>query len=77
MMGNIAEETRDRLKRVLIQDKLSSPLRVSEILREEIHHILSSYMELAEGVKFAINLDANGNYDISFLAKARKIYKIK
>lgn len=76
-MGNLAEETKDRLKRVLIQDKLSSPLRVSEILREEIHHILSSYMELSEGVKFSIELDVNGNYNLNFSAKAKEIYKIK
>ena len=49
-----AESSKERLNRILIQDKLSSPERISEILRKEIAEVLSQYMNVEPGV-IAVN----------------------
>lgn len=78
MKKSVASESSERLKRVLMQDKLSNPARLSEIIKEEIVFVLSSYMDiLSRDIEFFVSVDDNGLYSIDVRAKARRIYSVR
>ena len=68
-----AEESKERLNRILIQDKLASPQRISEILRLEIAEVLSQYMNV-DDIKFSIHIERNGRYEIFVKAITSRIF---
>ena len=68
-----AESSKERLNRILIQDKLSSPERISEILRKEIAEVLSQYMNV-ENVKVSIHVSNTGEYEVLLKAVASRFF---
>lgn len=68
-----AEESKERLNRILIQDKLSSPQRISEILRKEIAEVLMQYMSV-ESIKFSIHVAKDGEYEVLVKANASRFF---
>ena len=67
------EESKERLNRILIQDKMSSPQRISEILRLEIAEVLSQYMNV-DDIKFSIHIAKDGQYEIFVKAITSRIF---
>ncbi len=78
MASNLAYESSERLKKVLLQDKLSNPERLNEVLKEELLFVLSSYMDISpKNFKLYIGISEGGGFDVYVKAKAERIYSIK
>lgn len=73
MKKNFAEATSTRLNRLLVQDKLSSPERLSEVLKNEIAEVMTAYMKL-DGIKLSVRVGETGKYEIYVVAVASRIF---
>lgn len=63
-----------RLKNVLVKNKEDNPLKIKNILKSEILHILKNYMEVsAENLDLDIFVDSSGYYQLHVVAKSRRI----
>ncbi len=63
-----------RLKNVLVKNKEDNPLKIKNVLKSEILHILKNYMEVsAENLDLDIFVDNSGYYQLQVVAKARRI----
>lgn len=69
-----AEASYQRLKSVLVNDKLSSPSRLCSCLQSEILFLLSSYMDVSkDSVKVDLTLTASGEYEVKIKASAKRL----
>ena len=75
-MESVAENSSERLKRVLLQDKLKNPAKLSNELKEEITFVISRYMELKSKVIFKVGLDTNGDIDLNIYVKVSQMKQL-
>lgn len=73
MKENIVQKSKKRLERMILQERISNPNRLSSILRSEIAHVLESYMSV-ENIKFSIVVGADGKYEVLIKAMAGRLY---
>lgn len=64
--------TKQRLRNVLVYDKLQFPEHVTKILEEEVALLFKNYMSLNEKPHIQISVQQNGNYQISMQATAHR-----
>lgn len=64
----------ERLNKVLINDKYVEPNSIIKVLKSDILHIISSYMDyLPETCEVNIEVNELGEYDFNFFVSARRI----
>ena len=76
-VGNMREYTLDytkqRLRNVLVYDKLQFPEHITKILEEEVGMLLQNYMALNQPPHVEISIEQSGNYQISMHASAHRL----
>ena len=66
----------DRLKRVLLQDRMDAPDNLVAVLKSDIYQSLSNFFEInPSSVNVKIDSDLSGAYLLSITAKAFRVYK--
>ena len=71
-----AKISEDRLKRVLLQDRMDAPDNLVAVLKSDIYQALSNFFEInPSSVCVTIDSDAAGIYNLSISAKAFRVYK--
>lgn len=62
-----------RLRKVLLSDKIASPKRLNEVIRQDILKVLSSYMEIdIRDLNVQIETNLSG-FDISIAGYAKRL----
>ncbi|NCA67808.1 MAG: hypothetical protein EOM87_07085 [Clostridia bacterium] len=77
MEGNMrsAKVTEDRLKKVLLKDRIDAPENIIAVLRSDIFDALSNFFEInPSSVNVKIETDAVGIYNLTMSAKAFRVY---
>ncbi len=71
-----ARISEDRLKRVLLQDRMDAPDNLVAVLKSDIYQALSNFFEInPSSVTVKIDGDTAGIYVLSITAKAFRVYK--
>lgn len=65
----------DRLKNVLLKDRMDAPENLIAVLKSDIYEALSNFFEVnPASVNVNINTDTVGVYNLSVTAKAFRVY---
>lgn len=68
--NSTANKDAERLKHVLIADKHFNPENITQVIKSDIFHLLSSYACLnSEDVFVSIQLNSNGSYHFKIEAE--------
>lgn len=67
------DEAARRMKNLLIHDKISIPRGFDTVIAAEVEKVLSDYMSLAQGCTVRTELDCNGYYVVTIVAKAASV----
>lgn len=64
----------NRLKSMIVLDKQDTPQKINKILKAELLFVLKNYFEIcAEDLTLDIVVNSSGVYELSVLAKSRRI----
>ena len=76
MKQNRAQDTADRLKIVLAQDRMQAGKEMMEMLRSDLRHLLADYFDLdADSVTVQLTPKEDGVYAIHVTAKAIRVVR--
>ena len=71
---NIAKQSEERLKRVLIADKHFNPEYLKKIVSSDLYVLLNNYAEIRpEDLNFDVSVSKDGDYIFSFKAKSGRL----
>ena len=72
---NLAKHESERLRQILVKDKLKNPERFSEILKKETQHFLANYFEIEpDSLSVQVSFGNDGYYDLCIATKAKRIF---
>ncbi len=70
-----AKITEDRLKNVLLRDRIDAPENIIAVLKSDIYEALSNFFEInPASVNVKIETETTGIYSLSVSAKAFRVY---
>ncbi len=73
-MSSYANLTTQRVKKMLLKDKLASPAQFKQTLKLELFGLLSQFLELdAADIKLSITVEPDGKYKVAMLAMAENV----
>lgn len=72
---NLAKHESERLKQILIKDKIKDPERFSMILKKETENFLNNYFEsVPDSLKVEVGIDDDGCYSFFISGKASRVF---
>ncbi|MBQ9145052.1 MAG: cell division topological specificity factor MinE [Clostridia bacterium] len=69
-------EMKDRLQRVLLQDRMAGKCNMLPMLKSDLEGLLADYFDLdKESLRLEVSADEDGSYRIVMRARAVRMYR--
>lgn len=69
-------EIKDRLQRVLLQDRMAGKCNMLPMLKSDLEGLLADYFDLdKESLRLEVSADEDGSYRIVMRARAVRMYR--
>lgn len=72
-MKNLSKIDKNRLKNIILSDKMLNKDDMTTSLKSELKFVLSNYFELSGSILVSLSIDENNLFDIKIFSKAKRI----
>ena len=72
-MKNLSKIDKNRLKNIILSDKMLNKDDMITSLKSELKFVLSNYFELSGSILVSLSIDENNLFDIKIFSKAKRI----